>query len=363
MNLFKASRQWATRPDDERFATLEDLITSTRAYADSSAEAITKYSDLRVRTPDYVDPADVASAEIELVGKTGQPARFSHWGFGQFAARLGAPAAYLRELPAVLATKNLEHGLAKQRLEEPDATAKMLVHRNGSLMVRAFTGEGYARIWNHEVGERLLPLVANGWKIPPAYDNGDRPSGLYASDHDMFAFLVNDDRRISEPGNPDGLGRGVFIENSEVGASSLRVTRFLYRYVCGNHIVWDVKDVLELSIRHTGDIDTKARAFFATIKQYADSSASDEEAQIQRAYTYKIGDTKDEVLDAIFGKSILSRKQTAKAYELAEKAENLDPRTAWGLAQGVTRMSQEIPFADRRTELDRAAGKILRMAF
>ena len=29
MELFKASSQWATRPDDERFATIADLHTAT----------------------------------------------------------------------------------------------------------------------------------------------------------------------------------------------------------------------------------------------------------------------------------------------------------------------------------------------
>ena len=360
MQLFKASRQWATRPKDERFATLEELITSTRAYADSSAEASVKYSDLRVTiAPDE----DNHPSELAILGKTGQEARFSHWGFGQFAARLGAPAAYLRQLPAELAKDNLAFGLAKVRVEEPDATAKMLVHRNGSLMVRAFTGEGYARLWNYEVGERLLRLKDLGWTEKPLATDDAAEGDIYASDHDLFVFLRNDDRRIDEPGNPEGLARGVIVENSEVGASALRVTRFLYRFQCQNHIIWDTKDVLELSVRHVGDIDVKARGFFAKVVEYANESASDDEALVKRAFTTKIGDTKDEVLDKIFGSRILSRKQTEKAYEVAETVEALDPRTVWGLAQGVSRMSQDIPYADRRTELDRAAGKILRMAF
>ena len=32
-NLMTASRQWAERPADERFWTLEDLLLQTRAYA------------------------------------------------------------------------------------------------------------------------------------------------------------------------------------------------------------------------------------------------------------------------------------------------------------------------------------------
>jgi hypothetical protein len=35
----------------------------------------------------------------------------------------------------------------------------------------------------------------------------------------------------------------------------------------------------------------------------------------------------------------------------------------WGIAQGLTEYSQKAPYADARTKLDRAAGKVLEMAF
>ena len=42
------------------------------------------------------------------------------------------------------------------------------------------------------------------------------PAGIYASDHDMFAFLVNEEYRIDD-GSDGGLARGFFVQNSEVG--------------------------------------------------------------------------------------------------------------------------------------------------
>jgi hypothetical protein len=41
----------------------------------------------------------------------------------------------------------------------------------------------------------------------------------------------------------------------------------------------------------------------------------------------------------------------------------VSPRSVWGITQGITAMSQHSTFADRRVELDRAAGKILSIAF
>jgi hypothetical protein len=39
------------------------------------------------------------------------------------------------------------------------------------------------------------------------------------------------------------------------------------------------------------------------------------------------------------------------------------PNTQWGMVQAITRHSQSIPYADQRTALDRAAGKIMEANF
>lgn len=80
-----------------------------------------------------------------------------------------------------------------------------------------------------------------------------------------------------------------------------------------------------------------------------------------------LGDTKEEVLDRLFGARVLPRKSLEAAYDYAiEEADTHSagsPKTAWGFAQGLTRLSQDSPFADKRAEIDRAAGKVLEMAF
>lgn len=42
----------------------------------------------------------------------------THWSFGQFAGLVGAPAAYLRQLPAPLAGINLQYGLTSHRTDD-----------------------------------------------------------------------------------------------------------------------------------------------------------------------------------------------------------------------------------------------------
>jgi hypothetical protein len=41
----------------------------------------------------------------------------THWSFGQLTTMIGAPATYLRQLPAPLAASNLQYGLSSHRAE------------------------------------------------------------------------------------------------------------------------------------------------------------------------------------------------------------------------------------------------------
>lgn len=379
MELFQASQQWATRPADQRFWTLAELHDATHHYAQQAVERKdVAWSTLRT---------EADAGEVCIVGKGNIPAKLTHWAFGQLSAKVGAPAGYLRQLPATLASQNLNHGL-KLRGDQLGNDASLLFHSNGAYVLRAVTSDQYSRIWNHEVAERLLDTEGTGWRTPPGWsaEEGDpqarravladvipggivkvgdmiRPTGLYASDHDMFVFLVNEDARIMD-GTPNGLARGVFVSNSEVGAAKLRITKFLYRYVCGNNIVWGAKDVQEVAVKHVGDIRGRsAQMFELAMTAYANESVSDVEAQIKTARTKRIAATKESLLDYLFGKRVGSRKLLNDAYEAVQPGTDGDPLTYWGFVQGATRVSQATPFVDERVEADKTAAKVLEMAF
>jgi hypothetical protein len=183
----------------------------------------------------------------------------------------------------------------------------------------------------------------------------------------MFAFLVNETATI-EDGTDGGLGRGFFLENSETGACAFKVTSFLYRMVCGNHIVWGAKAVRSVRIVHRGrNGELFGRNFARDLQRYATAAAIDDENRIRQAKQCRLGNTRGEVVATVFGKRLLTMKAAESAYDLAvseaESHGHSDPKTAWGLAQGVTRLSQLESFAGARTDLDRAAGKILDLAF
>ena len=374
MELFKASQQWSTRPDDEKFNDIQTAYEQSLAYANSSREKAN------------VDPAtlrvEAYNSEVQLVGKGNEPATLTNWAFGQLAARVEAPASYLRKLPATLAVQNINHGL-KTRYIDPDERVNLLVHANGGLVVRALTSEKYTRIWNHDLLRRMLDYPQYGWNTPVAFEHSGmsaattgrtREKTIYVSDHDMFVFLVNNNNRINEPGNPEGLGRGFFVENSEVGASKLRITTFLYRFICSNHIVWGAKDVSEIALRHVGKVKDRMNVMLdrlhIELNRYANESVSDIEAKIRTAKSTIIAADQEQVIDTIFANlkkagAPVSRKQLEAAQTLAIANESTDgkPNSIWGMAQGLTRLSQDQPFADTRLKMDEAAGRLIDMAF
>lgn len=367
MELFHAANQWATRPDDERFDSLEEMHRATKAYADIAVEQEVPWSDLRTQA---------IGDEVAINGRTGALVNLTHYAFGQLASRVGAPASYLRALPPTLAAQNLNYGLANKG----DATkAQLMYHSNGSFLLRAATSTRYTRIWNHEVLARLIVFAQNHGLVPAqaTFDWSQRRPGepgldvfpedadkaLYASDHDMFAFIMSPDRSIRGPLG-ETLRRGVIVQNSEVGASSLRFMGFLFRDVCANHIIWGAESIAEVSLRHVGDANERWQHAMVEMRRYLDSAGSITEDELARMRV-RIAGTKDEVLDKLFGiRSLgLSRKTLDASYDAVVEDEDGDPRSVWGFVQGVTRVSQREAYAEDRQALDRAAGKILQRAF
>lgn len=387
MELFQAHEQWKKRPNDERFETLEELHAECLRYAEESGEKKVPFSDLRV---------EKVHDDVQLMGKSGVPARLTHWAFGQLCRTVGAPADYLRQLPATLACQNLNYGLTERmRSTTNRELANLMFHENGGLLLRSIMTDAYARIWNWEITERLLDLKARGWepaKPDKRFDGGDPAKcqvcdgsgqilstdgpleccpqckgtgrafpALYASDHDMFAMLRNSNLTVAEKGSDFAMYKGVIVQNSEVGASSLKLTRFLYREMCGNHIVWGASKVLDLSVRHVGNARARWAGYYAEVKKYADEGTGQLEQKIAASQSRIIAGTKPEVLDAIFGKRIngLTKANIEGGYDAVRPDQDGNPNSVWGFVQGLTRFSQTLKFADARAELDRAAGKLI----
>jgi hypothetical protein len=387
-NLLQANHQWATRPPDERFWSIEDLHRKAEIFRSEARTSTAAGCDLTIAVRE--------GSDLRLVGKAGVEAKLTNYSFGQLAGLAGAPSGYLATLPAELAARNLNHGLeGRANSTKP---LQCLFRVNDNVELRCVTSDSYARIWNRDVTERLRELTEAGWRVPPAraarpddpqarpaapedvledrsgggglsINIGDMiaPAGLYASDRDMFVFMVNE-RNSIEDGRGNRLSRGFFCWNSEVGNRSFGLTLFLYAHVCGNHIVWGAENLREVRIRHVGSASRRAWwEIRDALSDAIEAPAAEDEARIRAAQKFLIAATKEELLDTIFKFrwNTAAPKTLELAYQTAERFSERygDPRTAWGFSNGLTQLSQAERHADERVRLDRTAGNVLSMAF
>ena len=353
-----AHREWATRPPDERYASVEQLFDAACARRSRTEERITETVNLRVRA----EGTDGLVLD-ERVGD-GDPSDLTHWSFEQLAGIAGAPPNYLRTLPASIAADAINVGLRRcARVEQQlfaDATEPWTLH--------AITSPRYARVHHDELAGRVLRLMDAhpSWHLPLGYKDGvmgaERvPSGAYLGDRDMFLFLVDGNRDLDDPTDAShaGLFRGFMLRNSDVGAAALTLDVFLFRSVCGNHIIWGFRHIVGLRRRHVGaSIHEAWTTSLDAVSTMLDATLADDRAILLRATSQELGPTSEQVIETVVQRLDLSRKHAADAYGLAEQHEP-NPRSVWGYVQGLTRLSQRTPWQDARFTLDRAASRLL----
>ncbi len=355
-------RQWATRPDDERFSTLDAMHQHLATEAQQCRTVQVDTDMIRV----------IPNGEngLAVVGKTGNAAELTHWSLTQTAAIASSPAAYLRQLPATLAADCLNYGLSVA----PRASHQLYIQQkpaNGApahLELRALTSPGYSRVLTANVVDRLRQLQQQNpdWQAPMVYRRGDfggakEPCAGFSGDRDAYICLQNESVGIADPAAPgEHLTRFVLLMNSEVGAKKLDLTLGLCERICGNFIIWNARRLATFSARHFGDRIKRewSRGIGTVFSDYAQLSATEETAKLQAAHVRQLGPKRDDVIDLLFKKEIATRQQLGDAYDMAEQHDR-NPRTAWGIVHGLTRLSQLSPYADERLDLDRAAAKVL----
>jgi len=108
----RVSSEWFSRPDDERYLSLAALHDAVRARADRATARTVESRALRVEA----GRDDAERLTLTVPGRDA-PIAPTNWSFGQMCSLVGAPASYLRQLPAPLAGMNLQHGLLSHRAE------------------------------------------------------------------------------------------------------------------------------------------------------------------------------------------------------------------------------------------------------
>jgi hypothetical protein len=366
-NLYKASAQWASRPDDQRFLDLESLKAHVAGRRLISREATLRLDELSV---------DADDENVYLSGHNGAPVSFTNWSFGQLAQQVGAPAGYLRKLPAQVAKLNLLVGLNGERGTEQSKLLYSYGQDEQRGELRGMTGPMYGRIWDEQVVDAVQHMNADGrWTVPTPFKKpGDtapstfivdkHSTTLYASDRDVFMFLVDEDRAIEV--DDQAYFRGFYVWNSEVGRATFGISTFLYSYVCANRIIWNATDVQELRIRHTALApDRFIEQALPALNAMSDASPQPIINAIKEAKATKIADTVAGVEKWLADKGI-GKLESKVGIELAARGGDTgasgDPTNVWDVVQGLTALARDIPHADERITFERQVGALLTAA-
>lgn len=362
------SQQWWSRPDDQKFLSLDDLHDSVMKRSSATSTQAIDVTKMRV----VLDKDDPDRISLDINDTLVDP---THWSFGQLSGLAGAPASYMRKLPGKLAAINLQYGLSNFREE-----AVKMYHNNDTLL--AATGVNYGRVFDHELVNAVRQIAGNGtgdtrWKVPgainwgtgqynPFVDITKDTTTLYASDRDVFMFLVDDTHPIEigklPNGDPDLVFRGFYVWNSEVGSKSLGISTFLLRGVCQNRCLWGVQDKQSITIRHSKNAPHRFAAEASPgLIEYSNGSTHGILAGINSAKSAVVARTDDDRLEFL-GKRGFSAKQAQKVIDAVINEEQKKPESVWDFVQGITAVARNIKHTDDRLDLERQAGNLMALA-
>jgi len=369
----RVSSEWFSRPDDERFLSLDALGHDVRSRSERSHTRVLETAAIRVEA----DRSNAERLALILPGAD-RPVAPTHWSFGQLASLVGAPAAYLRQLPAPLAGINLQYGLTSHRAEQ----IKTLETEEGRLELRAVTGPDYGRIFDHELVDAVQRIAGNGtgdtrWKVPgvldwstgiynPRVDITKDTTTLYASDRDIFLFLVDDLNPIEAgrlpDGSPDLYFRGFYCWNSEVGAKTLGMASFYLRAVCQNRNLWGVESFEEISIRHSKYAASRfAHEAAPALLNFANSSPLPFVNGIRAARERIVARTDEDRGDFLRRRGF-SKAETGRIIETVLAEEGHPPESVFDFVQGITAIARDKTNQDARLDLEGRAKKLLERA-
>ena len=366
----RVSSEWFSRPEDERYLSLSALHEAVRSRAERATTRTVETRTLRIEAS-----RDSAERLALIVPGRDEPVAPTHWSYGQLCNLVGAPASYLRQLPAPLAGINLQHGLLANREE----LVKTLETEDDRVELRAVTGPDYGRIWDHELVSAVMRIAGDGtgdtrWKVPglldwstmrhnPFVEVTKDTTTLYASDRDVFLFLVDDTHPIEAGrlpnGDPDLYFRGFYAWNSEVGSKTLGIASFFLRAVCMNRNIWGAEGFEEIRVRHSKFAASRfAHEASPALTRFADSSPGPFVAGIRAAHAAIVA-RKDDDRETFLRARGFSKPETEKIIASVLNEEGHPPSSIFDFVQGITALARAKTHQDARLEWEGRAAKLL----
>jgi hypothetical protein len=374
------SSQWFNRPDDQKFLTLDDMLAHKKVDAQRmTSRTVDTHKVKIIGDFDESNPSR-GNIFVEYTDENKQEHYNTptNWSFGQLSQLAGAPAGYLKDLPAPLAADCIQWGLKYNRSKD---LIKVYGNQANGGELRAATGPDYGRIFDWEILDPIKNLIDESggrWKVPgmmvgsrnglavydPEVPVSMETTTLFASDRDVFVFLVDDRNPIEvgklPNGEPDLMFRGFYAWNSETGSKTAGIAAMYLRGVCMNRNLWGVENFEEIKIRHTKFApDRFAMEARPALQSFANGSTHSFIEGVQAAKDARIAKDDEERLDFLTKRAGLSGRMAKAASARHFKEEGRPVETVWDAAQAITAIARDVPHQDARIQVERKAGALL----
>lgn len=339
--------------------SIQALAKEIQRQKDASADYLVNTASLQMEAWDSTPMLHLRDDEgVELV----EPLEIQTTAHRQLGTYLNIPQKYydrmLQEDTGLLA-----HNVNRWLQREPEQ--RMIRTIDGR--ARAFLSNRYRRIDNVDIAKVTLPLIG---EMPDA-----RFESCQVTEDYMYIKVVNP-RLTSEVVPGDIVQAGVVISNSETGQGAVCIQPLIYRLVCSNCMV--VNDA-QTRRNHIGRVNTTEE----NVLVYSQETLVLED----KAFISKIQDTVRAAVDeARFSRVVdtmrsskekrLNIANIPKVVKMASSSFGItDPEsegvfqhliqdadyTLYGLANAVTRYSQDVESYDRASKLEEIGYSVMTM--
>lgn len=337
-----------------------ELATEIQRQAETKRDFVAPTQDLAVEFNEPADGDDHVALHM-TVGALGR-FRVTDVAQQQMADRLQIPRTFYNRIYADhpgLLTHTVNH------LFREAPKTQMLRTLDGR--VRAYLSDRYRPLDNDVVAETVLPIMAgnSAWDIASCEITDTR---LYIK---ALYPKVAGEVRVG-----DVVQGGVVISNSEVGFGAVKVEPLVFRLACRNGMIMADQGVRRMHLgagtggdggaREFWHDDTKRASDQATLMQIRDTVAA---VTQQGAFDKML-----ETFRAAAGRAIPAGSDIPALVEVTSRRLDLQEGerkgvldhlvrggdlTQWGLANAVTRFSQDVDSYDRATELERLGSTVV----
>lgn len=315
----------------------------------------------------------VDTRRLQFTSGNGEPSRLAIQDFGshelthyaerQIGTHFKIPAPYWDRLRENESLRPLLTHTVNEHLKNVPAKRMVRTYqRDAGNTARAFLSDRYRRLDNEQLAEVLLPVLGD---IPDA-----RIESCEITERKMYIKALTP-RIEGEITKGDVVQAGLVIQNSEIGAGSLQISPLIYRLVCENGMITSDavrryhvgRRVEEGSLDIYADDTLRAddEAFWRVARDHVKAAVDitrfrQHVERLREATGEKITGDPAETVTLLQSEMKLSDTERGGVLRYLIEGGDL---SRYGLANAVTRYSQESDDYDRATELEAVGGQVI----